>query len=317
MEINLLGFEERYGDLSAFIFFKYLKIQRTDRKIQQRNSMEPNGTPDREDGNLKTTSQSAEAEAATVNTVTPAINKKILPRSTDLSLSRSSPQNRSCEFSQSDLDHSFQSGQFSMLSGGYENSRNASVSSLASSDVFTDEPCTTGMKKYASVPWLRDIEGSLATSRPALAVPYSKSASSLEHCKNEIEISLNGVDSTGRKASSGGNSPFPPQRKISSNRNLQVCSGPRRRDSGFVSLFKGSPRVSRSDFNYESQEQNNAYPRFYRAMYTYNSQDDGEVAFREGDEVEVIRRSDNGWWLVRTSEELGWGPSNFLQSLAY
>jgi len=52
-------------------------------------------------------------------------------------------------------------------------------------------------------------------------------------------------------------------------------------------------------------------------MYTYNSQDDGEVAFREGDEVEVIQRSENGWWLVRTSEELGWGPSNFLQSLAY
>ena len=74
---------------------------------------------------------------------------------------------------------------------------------------------------------------------------------------------------------------------------------------------------SENDFHYENQEKNTSYPRFYRAIYTYNSQDDGEVAFREGDEVEVIQRSENGWWLVRTSEELGWGPSNFLQSLAY
>jgi len=173
------------------------------------------------------------------------------------------------------------------------------------------------MEKYASHPRLHSIEGGLAMSRSALSVPSSKSANSLENCKNEMEISLNGVYSTGQNSSSGGSSPFPPQRKISSNRNSRACPSPRRRDSGFVSLFKASPRVSRSDFHFENQENSNAYPRFYRAMYTYNSQDDGEVAFREGDEVEVIQRSENGWWLVRTSEELGWGPSNFFQSLAY
>ena len=48
-----------------------------------------------------------------------------------------------------------------------------------------------------------------------------------------------------------------------------------------------------------------------------NHEGDGEVTFREGDEVEVIQRSENGWWLVRTSEELGWGPSNYLQSLEH
>ena len=52
-------------------------------------------------------------------------------------------------------------------------------------------------------------------------------------------------------------------------------------------------------------------------MHTYISQEDGEVSFMEGDEVELIQRGENGWWLVRTSEELGWGPSNYLQALAY
>ena len=279
--------------------------------------MELNGTPGVEDGYCKTTNSSV-SEAVRVNTT--AINRKVQPRSTDVSLSRSSHQNQSCEVSQGHLDNTFQSRQLSVLSGECDNSLNASHSSLASSDVFTEEHCTNGIKRSASLPPL-DTEGSLAMSRPSLTMPRSKSAISLKHYTNEMELILNGVNSTGKKSSSGGNSPIQSQRKISSNRrSSNACSRQRRRDSGFVSLFKASPTVSlRSEnvFHYENQEKIIAYPRFYRAMYTYNSQDDGEVAFREGDEVEVIQRSENGWWLVRTPEKLGWGPSNFLQSLAY
>ena len=56
----------------------------------------------------------------------------------------------------------------------------------------------------------------------------------------------------------------------------------------------------------------NGSSRTYRALYSYISTEDGEISFQAGDEVEVIQRSDNGWWLVRTANELGWGPSNFL-----
>ena len=276
--------------------------------------MELGGTPGGEKGSRKTTRQSASAAGIA--------NRKDLPRSTHESLSRSSPQTLSCEFSQRELDNPFQSRRLSMLSGGYDNSLSTSLSSHVSSDVFTEEHCTNGMKKYASLPLLDGIEGGLGMSRPSLATPLSKPTTSLEHHKSEMELSLNGVHSKSKDASSGGSNPIPSQRKTSSSsRTPQVCCCQKRRDSGFVSLFKTSPRVSRSelenDFHYKNQEKSNAYPRFYRAMYSYNSQDDGEVAFREGDEVEVIQRSENGWWLVRTSEELGWGPSNFLQSLAY
>ena len=89
-------------------------------------------------------------------------------------------------------------------------------------------------------------------------------------------------------------------------------------DCGSVPPLNTSPRASNSEFNNnnENQKENTAYQRFYRAMYPYESAGDGEVAFREGDEVEVIQRSENGWWLVRTSGKVGWGPSNFLQSLS-
>ena len=262
-----------------------------------------------------TTSQSV-SEAAIAN-------RKVLPRSTHVvSLSRSSPQTLSCEFSQRELDNPFQSRRLSMLSGGYDNSLNTSLSSHVSSDVFTEEHCIDGMKKYASLPLLDSIEGGLGMSRPSLAMPLSNPATSMEHHKSEMEQSLNGVHSKRERSSSGGSNPIPSQRKISSSRRTpQVCCCQKRRDSGFVSLFKTSPRVSRSeienDFHCKNQEKSIANPRFYRAMYSYNSQEDGEVAFRKGDEVEVIQKSENGWWLVRTSEELGWGPSNFLQSPAY
>ena len=289
--------------------------------------MELNGTLGGEDGSGKTITSSEKisslsvSEATTINT--PALNRKVSTPSTDLSLSRSSPQPLSSEFSQGELDNPFQSRQFFFSSGLY-NRPTASLSSLASSGVFTEEHSTIGIKKYASLPRLDITESGLAMLQPSPGMPRSKSASSMEYYKNEMDSSLNGIYSTGRKSTSGGNSPNPSQRKISSNRgSSQASLRQRRRDSGFASLYNTSPRMSRldieNDFHHENRkpEKRFAYPRFYKAMYTYNSQDEGEVGFREGDEVEVIQRSENGWWLVRTSEELGWGPSNFLQSLAY
>lgn len=71
--------------------------------------MELEGTPGGEEGGRMTTSQSV-SEAAIAN-------RKVLPRSTHVvSLSRSSPQTLSCEFSQRELDNPFQSRRLSMLS---------------------------------------------------------------------------------------------------------------------------------------------------------------------------------------------------------
>lgn len=80
-----------------------------------------------------------------------------------------------------------------------------------------------------------------------------------------------------------------------------------------------SPRESGSEMEYESDNRENEMEKeesVFRAIYSYISQEEGEVNFNEGDMVEVIQRSNNGWWLVRTTEGLGWGPSNYLQSVA-
>lgn len=156
----------------------------------------------------------------------------------------------------------------------------------------------------------------------------------MAHYKKELESAVNGKTSTGGITASGRSSPIPAPRKSSAiNRRSPLAGSPPR-----VHDFRTSPRESGSDMEYESSSDSRSgserprrkvsseiksyskmekSDRVYRAMYTYTSQEEGEVTFNEGDEVEVIQRSDSGWWLVRTSQELGWGPSNYLQSVAY
>ena len=55
--------------------------------------------------------------------------------------------------------------------------------------------------------------------------------------------------------------------------------------------------------------------RFY-AIDSYEKQDNEEVNLQENAEVEVLRESEGGWWLVRTSSHsVGWAPSNFLEKV--
>lgn len=185
-----------------------------------------------------------------------------------------------------------------------------------SPDALNEEDSTNaGIKKCATYPRFDTIEGGPVLWNPSPGMFRSKSPSSMEHDKNEMELSLNDVSSTSRISRSERNSPVPFQRKISASGMSQFTSC----DSGSVAPFNTSPRESNSEINNNENDQNEstACQRFYRAMYSYDSAGDGEVAFREGDEVEVIQRSENGWWLVRTSEKVGWGPSNFLESLSY
>ena len=52
----------------------------------------------------------------------------------------------------------------------------------------------------------------------------------------------------------------------------------------------------------------------FLAMGSYKKEDLGEVNLHQNVEVEVLKESDRGWWLVRTdSSSVGWAPSNFLE----
>jgi len=52
----------------------------------------------------------------------------------------------------------------------------------------------------------------------------------------------------------------------------------------------------------------------FLAMGSYKKEDLGEVNLHRNVEVEVLKESDRGWWLVRTdSSSVGWAPSNFLE----
>ncbi|KAG8009041.1 NADPH oxidase organizer 1 [Nibea albiflora] len=51
----------------------------------------------------------------------------------------------------------------------------------------------------------------------------------------------------------------------------------------------------------------------YCAVRTYTSKNDDEVSVPIGSVVEVLRKSDNGWWLIRFNGKGGYIPSMYLQ----
>ncbi|KAI7873701.1 P-loop containing nucleoside triphosphate hydrolase protein [Mucor mucedo] len=51
----------------------------------------------------------------------------------------------------------------------------------------------------------------------------------------------------------------------------------------------------------------------YKAIYTFESQEDSELPFQIGDTMQIIEKSDNGWWLARIKDREGWVPSNYLE----
>ncbi|TRY93676.1 hypothetical protein DNTS_029388 [Danionella cerebrum] len=53
----------------------------------------------------------------------------------------------------------------------------------------------------------------------------------------------------------------------------------------------------------------------YVVSADYQRQESTEISLKAGKRVEVIEKSESGWWFVRTPEEQGWVPATFLVSL--
>lgn len=295
------------------------QVQKTGRIRQKKNSHDLNGVPE-EDNSAEIATEEKPSLPAQVNT--PPLTRRILGK--NLSLSRLPSRPHSGE-----LPHGDVARQFSISSSGYESSPTGSLTSLAS-DVFPEDTSLPrgGVKRCATLPQFDHIQAQIMpTTQNSPEIPRSRSVTSMAQYKKELELSLNGIQSNVRKPSSGRSSPVSTPRKISaSNRLSPLATSPSRtREFGAASPQRLSPRDSLStvdddDYQSSNSERNNGDQReskMYKAIYTYIAQEDGEVSLIEGDDVEVIQTSENGWWLVRTSEELGWGPSNFLQLTAY
>lgn len=71
---------------------------------------------------------------------------------------------------------------------------------------------------------------------------------------------------------------------------------------------------------FDEEEQDNSYSMICRVTDTYSyfvvctyvASGDGEMTVYEGDEVEVLSKAPNGWWMVCIDDDVGWVPSNFL-----
>lgn len=51
----------------------------------------------------------------------------------------------------------------------------------------------------------------------------------------------------------------------------------------------------------------------FKAIYPFQSQEVGEIAFEKDDILEILEKDENGWWLARKDGKEGWVPSNYLE----
>ncbi|XP_068607609.1 SH3 and PX domain-containing protein 2A [Brachionichthys hirsutus] len=52
----------------------------------------------------------------------------------------------------------------------------------------------------------------------------------------------------------------------------------------------------------------------YVAVANYERQENSEISLKVGETVDVIEKSESGWWFVSTAEEQGWVPATYLDS---
>jgi myosin-1 len=54
----------------------------------------------------------------------------------------------------------------------------------------------------------------------------------------------------------------------------------------------------------------------FKVIYAFNAQEQTELSVSNGEEVDVVRREDNGWWMVRNGQGAeGWVPANYLEQV--
>ncbi|KTG29273.1 hypothetical protein cypCar_00016564, partial [Cyprinus carpio] len=52
----------------------------------------------------------------------------------------------------------------------------------------------------------------------------------------------------------------------------------------------------------------------YMVVANYERQENSEISLKAGEMVDVIEKSESGWWFVSTAEEQGWVPATYLDS---
>ncbi|XP_029961864.1 SH3 and PX domain-containing protein 2A-like isoform X3 [Salarias fasciatus] len=87
---------------------------------------------------------------------------------------------------------------------------------------------------------------------------------------------------------------------------IEDCGGSGKRNSWLTAcFFPSTPGLDASDPMLLEQ---------YVVVANYEKQEPAEISLQAGEVVDVIEKSESGWWFVSTSEEQGWVPATYLNS---
>ena len=95
----------------------------------------------------------------------------------------------------------------------------------------------------------------------------------------------------------------------------------------YTACFYGSGEVNYANPNTNSNTNSNTNPtsrpqvqphsRFVRALYSLETDVEGELPFKEGDMIEVLKEDSSGWWDGRLKNQVGKFPSNYTTAVFF
>ena len=190
------------------------------------------------------------------------------------------------QFSETRTAEEQNQGDTMSVSSGYRSYSSSSLSSLVS-DVFVPE------------------QGSVAVIPDSFDSCVVSTASKQVSSPSNVVTTLAQAGKTSGSSMNGNALTLGRRKPIPSPRSKSLGRSPQSR----IDEIKATSVESIS----EKEQENDSQITRYQAMYPYISQEKNEITINEGDIVEVIKRSSNGWWLLVSNSQLGWGPSNYLQ----
>lgn len=112
------------------------------------------------------------------------------------------------------------------------------------------------------------------------------------------------------------------KKALPAKREKSIPSRPTQPSSGKVTLTGGKlppkrPQAAPSVKKAPPPRPSNSPALIRKPLYVtiadYIGDDEGSLSFKEGDNVEVLEMSEEGWWFVRIKGKEGWVPSTFIE----
>lgn len=95
-----------------------------------------------------------------------------------------------------------------------------------------------------------------------------------------------------------------------------TTESPSQQDKPKMLKLGGLSSIMNNKKSEKAQPTTTSSSQLARAIYDYETQEEGELSFKAGDTIKILERNDDGWWLGQIGNKQGMFPSNYIEEMA-